>query len=253
MDEVRRVFDGYDTGVRYADEHLGRLFEALASLGVLDETAIIITADHGESLGELNIYSDHHCADQSTARVPFILRWPGLDPALAGRCDDALHYQVDLAATLVELAGGTVPSHWDGQSFAAALRAGQAHTCQRSVRFDDYLCIRSYHDGFHDFPPVMLFDVRQDPHEQANLAEARPDLAGRAFTLLDQWQAQMMRTATHPVDPMRTVLAEGGPYHARQPLRPFLEHLRQTGRVDSAERLSAAHAELLKREAAHVP
>ena len=260
MDEVRRVFDGYDTGLRYADDHLGQLFDALAGLGVLDETAIVITADHGESLGELNIYSDHHCADHSTARVPFIVSWPGLDPALAGRRDAALHYQVDLAATLVELAGGSVPGNWDGQGFAASLRAGEprgrdylvlsqgAHTCQRSVRFDDYLCLRSYHDGFHDFPSVMLFDLRHDPHEQVNLADERPDVVGRAMTLLDQWHGQMLRTASHPVDPMRTVLAEGGPYHARQPLTPFLEHLRQTGRAAAAGRLAAAHAEQLARE-----
>jgi arylsulfatase A-like enzyme len=260
MDEVRRVFDGYDTGVRYADEHLGQLFNALADLGVLEDTAIVITADHGESLGELNIYSDHHCADHSTARVPFILKWPAL---AAPPVDGTLHYQVDLAATLIELAGGSVPENWDGQGFAAALRRGEtpgrdylvmsqgAHTCQRSVRFDHYLCVRSYHDGFHDFPAVMLFDVAADPHEQFDLAAERPDLVGRALTLLDDWHGQMLRTATQPIDPLRTVLAEGGPYHARQPLAPFLDHLRQTGRAAAAGRLAAAYTDLLKRERPH--
>jgi choline-sulfatase len=253
MDQVRRVFDGYDTGVRYADEHLGHLLNALADQGVLDDTALIVTADHGESLGELNIYSDHHCADQSTARVPFIVRWPGLRPASTAGREAALHYQVDLAATVIELAGGAVPDNWDGRSQAAALRQGQpdgrdylvlsqgAHTCQRSIRFDDYLCIRSYHDGYHDFPEVMLFDVRQDPHEQVNLATQHPEIVGRAMALLDHWQGQMLRTATHAHDPLRTVLAEGGPYHTRMDLVAFLEHLRQTGRTEAAERLAAAH------------
>src|SRR5207248_4662020 len=96
MEQVRRMFDGYDAGVRYADEHIGRLFNALADQGVLDETAIIISADHGENLGELNIYGDHQTADQITCRVPLIVRWPGI--LTGGRVDRALHYHVDLAA-----------------------------------------------------------------------------------------------------------------------------------------------------------
>jgi arylsulfatase A-like enzyme len=161
---------------------------------------------------------------------------------------------VDLAATIIELAGGSVPAQWDGQSFAGALRAGDphgrpylvlsqgAHTCQRSVRFDDYLCIRSYHDGYHDFPEVMLFDVRVDPHEQVNLAAERPEVVGRAMTLLDQWHGRMMSTATHAQDPLRTVLAEGGPYHTQLDLPAFLDYLRQTGRGPAADRLAAAHS-----------
>jgi arylsulfatase A-like enzyme len=255
MDEVRRVFDGYDTGVRYADEHLGQLLNALAEQGVLEETAVIVTADHGESLGELNIYSDHHCADQSTARVPFILRWPGAGAWPPGHVDRGLHYQVDLAATVIELAGGAVPANWDGQSLATRrgpneggardflVLAQGAHTCQRSVRFEDYLCIRSYHDGYHDFPAVMLFDVHQDPHEQANLADERPEVVGRAMTLLDEWHGRMMQTATYPQDPMWTVLAEGGPHHTRLDLPAFLAYLRQTGRSEAAARLEAAHAQ----------
>ena len=78
MTQVRRMFDGYDNGVRYADEHIGRVLNALADQGVLDDTAIIISADHGENLGELNIYVDHQTADQCTSRVPLIIKWPGI-------------------------------------------------------------------------------------------------------------------------------------------------------------------------------
>ena len=50
MADARKMFDGYDLGVRYADEYLGRIFNALADQRVLDETAIVISADHGETL-----------------------------------------------------------------------------------------------------------------------------------------------------------------------------------------------------------
>ena len=80
----------------------------------------MVSADHGENLGELNIYGDHQTADQITTHVPLIVRWPGVTESQAGRVEDGLHYQFDWAATLVELAGGKVPEIWDGQSFAAS-------------------------------------------------------------------------------------------------------------------------------------
>ncbi len=49
-----------------------------------------------------------------------------------------------------------------------------AWTAQRSVRFDRWLCIRTYHDAFHGFPDVQLFDVDTDPYEQHDRSGDRP-------------------------------------------------------------------------------
>jgi len=250
MDDVRAMFDGYDRGVRYADDHIGRILNALADQGILNDTAIIISADHGENLGELNIYGDHQTADHITSRVPLIVKWPGLKGA---RVDRALHYNIDLAATTIELLGGKVPAIWDSQSFAPALRAAKdlgrpylvlsqgAWSCQRSVRFGDYLCIRSYHDGYHAFPDILLFDVAKDPHMQQDIAEQNPHLVGGAMALLEDWHGQMMRTATHPIDPMWTVLREGGPLHTRGHLKAYVQRLRETGRAQWADKLLSSH------------
>ena len=252
MDEVRRMFDGYDRGVRYADEHIGKLFNALADQNVLDETVIIISADHGENLGELNIYGDHQTADQITSRVPLIVKWPRITSA--ARVDTALHYHFDFAATMIELLGGTVPENWDGRSFADSFRAGTesgraflvlsqgAWSCQRAVRFDDWLAIHSYHDGYHGFPAMMLFDVKNDPHEQHDLAAKQSQVVKEAMSMLENWEAEMLRTATTPVDPMKTVLAEGGPFHTRGYLGEYLKRLRATGRSEFADRLYQRHA-----------
>jgi arylsulfatase A-like enzyme len=247
---VRAMFDGYDTGVRYADDHVGRVLDTLAELGVLDDTAILISADHGETLGELSIYGDHHTADDFTARVPAILRWPGL---AGGRVDRALHYQVDVAATLIDLLGAPVPSGWDGQSFAESLRRGTdegrdalvlsqgAWTCQRSVRFDDWLCLHTYHDGYHALDEVLLFDLASDPHEQVDLGSQRPDVVSEALARLETWHARMMRDHPTGVDPMWTVLREGGPWHVRGHKRAYLERLRATGRARWADHIEAVH------------
>lgn len=251
MEAVKRWIDGYDVGIRYADEHVGRLLNALADIGVLEETVIMVSADHGENQGELNIWGDHQTADEPTCRVPLIVRWPGITES--ARVDGALHYHYDWASTLIELVGGQVPYNWDGQPFTQAFREGREHgrdylvtsqqalSCQRGVRFDHYLCLRTYHDGYSNLDPVMLFDLASDPHEQHNLARERPEIVDHAMGLLADWQHLVMVTSQHQVDPMMTVLREGGPFHTRGLLPFYVERLRATGRSHHADTLVSRH------------
>ena len=109
-------------------------------------------------------------------------------------------------------------------------------------RFDDRICLRTYHDDYHDWPPLMLFDLVNDPHQQHNLAEQRPELVDRAMRLLADWQHEMMRSSKSNVDPMMTVLREGGAYHTRGMLPAYLERLRATGRAHHAEALARRHS-----------
>ena len=138
-----------------------------------------------------------------------------------------------------------MPDNWDGVPFTAALRAGKeegrellvvsqaAWSCMRSVRFrhagEDYICLRTYHDGYKDLEPVMLFNLTHDPHEQHDLAPAQPELVNLAMGKLAGWQQDQMLTHTGDVDPMMTVLREGGPFHTRGTLPRYLAHLRATG------------------------
>jgi arylsulfatase A-like enzyme len=248
MADYKKWIDGYDTGIAYADMWCGRILNALADQGVLDETIIMMTSDHGENFGELNVIGDHATADHITSRVPMVLRVPGLP---GGRIDDALHYQTDIAATLVELMGGKVPQCWDGVSFANSFRQGRsegrpyavfsqnAWSCQRAVRWDDNVLIRTYHTGLKNYPARMLFDVGRDPHELNDLAESRPALADHGAALIEQWTDEMMRTSTSQIDPMWTVMAEGGPYHSRGYLESYCKRLRETGRAHHADFLQA--------------
>ncbi len=105
MADVKRCFDGYDVGIRYADDTVGRILNKLDSLGVLEDTAVLISSDHGEAFGELGVYTDHQAADESTCHIPAILEWPGLAP----RKYLGLHYHLDVAATIVDLAGLETP------------------------------------------------------------------------------------------------------------------------------------------------
>jgi choline-sulfatase len=250
MAEMRRMVDGYDCGVAYADAHVAMILEQLGRLGILEGTAIMVSGDHGETLGELGIYGDHQTADELTTRLPMILVWPRL--ARAQPVQPGLHYQIDVAATVLQLLGATVPTNWDGRGFAGALRRGeaagrdhlvlsQAAWCvQRAVRWEDWLCIRTHHDAYHGFPEHMLFDLAADPHEQHDLAAQRPDLLAHADALLAGWRAEQLATSATGVDPLDVVLSQGPGYHARVDLDAYLRRLRATGRGRWADRFEAA-------------
>lgn len=238
MAAVRQMFDGYDTGVRMADEYAGRLLTLLAELDVDSDTAVMLSSDHGETLGELNVYGDHQTADDLTTRVPMLLRWPGLEPGTR----KAFHYQIDIAATILELLDVKVPERWHGESFARSLRSGSdegrealvvsqaAWACQRGVRFDDYLYLETRHDAYHLYDDPMLFDLRSDPHEQNNLAAQRPEVVGRGAGILHDWLAALLPGAARGGDPHENVMREGGPFHVRGKLPDYLKRLRDTGR-----------------------
>jgi choline-sulfatase len=241
MDDVRRVYDGYDTGVRYADHHIGQILSVLQEMGLEEDTAVMVSSDHGENLGELGIYCDHQTADEHTTHLPVILHWPALGTA-PGSTESGLHYQIDVMATVLELFGAEVPDRWDGASFAAGLSSGTASgrdhlvlshaawTAQRSVRFGRWICVRTYHGAFHGFPDVMLFDLTADPFEQHNVAADHPEVVEHALSLLLEWGADALRQSPTGVDPLWTVLNEGGPWHSRVDVEWYLDRLEKTGR-----------------------
>lgn len=98
----RQIRDLYRAGVTQADDMLGMLVDELQYQGVLDDTIVVLTSDHGESLGEHGLWEHNHMY-QDNLRIPLILRWPrGL---LAGTRVSAAVDSIDLMPTLVELLG----------------------------------------------------------------------------------------------------------------------------------------------------
>jgi arylsulfatase A-like enzyme len=254
-EDFKQWIDGYDVGVRYVDEYVGRIVDLLREEGVFEDTLVVLTADHGENQGELNVYGDHQTADEYTCNVPFIARGPGVEPGV----DHEFHYQVDFAPTVTDLAGGDAAENWDGESFAATLTDGEpagrdhlvlsqsAWACQRGVRFDEYLLLRTWHDGLKGFDAVELYDLDSDPHQTEDISEAEPELVRRGMAILESWtDARLQEAATdqaggnaaHPsgvTDPLWEVLAEGGPFHTLGHVESYARRLRETGREEHAE------------------
>ncbi len=254
MADMRHLVDGYDCGIAYMDQHIGQILAALEEKGVLDDCAIIVSSDHGENIGELGIYSEHATADHITCRIPMIVRWPG---GKAGHINEGLHYNLDLLPTLADLFEKDQQDIWDGESFAPAILKGSdcgrefivisqcAHVCQRAVRWDDWIYIRTYHDGYHLFPDEMLFNIREDRHEKSNLAPAHPEVCREGAAMLDQWHKQMidsMPEGYDGIDPMNIVLDEGGPFHASNNLKSYIKRLEETGRGYAVAELAKRHS-----------
>ena len=102
--DVDHMIDRYDGEIAYTDREIGRLFEELERLGLRQNTLVVVTADHGESLGEHDTYFDHvsNLYDENL-RVPLILRFPGRLPE--GKKVDRQTRLIDIAPTIIDLLG----------------------------------------------------------------------------------------------------------------------------------------------------
>ena len=100
------------------DDIISEVTELLRSEGVLDETYLLFCADHGWNLGEFGVMAGKHQIYEHTIRVPFIIAGPGI--AANKKLPDVVS-MVDVAPTLLELAGAAVPADMDGRSFAKAV------------------------------------------------------------------------------------------------------------------------------------
>lgn len=201
----------YDGEIAYTDAEVGRLLGALGKQGLLDSTLVVVTADHGESLGEHGELTHGLFVYQATLRVPLLMRWPGVLPA--GRRLAAAVSVADIAPTVLELMGLPPLPDAQGQSFAAAARGGPERE-QGPVYAESLLPERAY--GWCrlvsiersslkliEAPEPELYDLAADPNETRNLASARPadaaDLSKRLREMLEAFGVEET-SAPMPLD-----------------------------------------------------
>lgn len=218
--DFEHMVTGYDAAIAYADHHVQVVLDELDRQGVLQDAVIVVTADHGDAFGEHGIYSDHVCADECIHRIPLIIRWPGRTPG--DKTSDALLYNVDLAATLCDLLGLSIPAEWDGASFKEQVEGEPGggreylvwdhglYTVQRAVRTRTHLMIRTYDHYGYGFAPVELYDINRDPYQTKDLAGQMPELVSDCDHRMLEWtQSQLARDGWRP-DPLMAVLEERG-------------------------------------------
>lgn len=167
--------DAYSAEVAYTDQALGGLFAFLRENGLEERTLIVLTADHGESLGEHGESTHGYFAYDATIRVPLIVAFPGMKP---GRVSgNAAH--IDIFPTVSDLCGAPKPSGLQGVSLAPAMRGAEVPA--RPVFFESMMAnltrgwapLRGLVEGpmkFIDSPIPELYDLDKDPGEAVNLA-----------------------------------------------------------------------------------
>jgi arylsulfatase A-like enzyme len=210
----------YDAEIAYVDEQLGALLDFLDAAGGLDNTVIIVTADHGENIGDHELMDHQYCVYDSLARVPLLIHHPdhfppGVDPApvqhtdlfptlldLAGSPDLlALPGQslFDLPLTTLQgdREGAPLPASSNPQSITQYTAPHRHRFARRHPHFDP--ASRGYDRTFDaivqgDFKlirsnrgDVELFDLLDDPGETTDLADSDPDTVSRLAAALDQW------------------------------------------------------------------
>ncbi|MBI5433242.1 MAG: sulfatase [Planctomycetes bacterium] len=203
--DAAAVRDLYDGELRYVDAQIGRVLDAMKARGDLARTLVVITSDHGESLGEHEYWFEHGLyAYESTCRVPLIVRLPDLHPARPTPGVRATPSSlVDVAPTVCEVLGLRPWLAADersprGTSHAASLaadepqdravfyekveRADEARTVQtKGVRFGRWKLLRRYthreRDGRRELVTLSdeLYDLAVDPLESHDLSQTRGD------------------------------------------------------------------------------
>lgn len=169
-DELAWIEALYDGCIHYADERLGELFSHLESLGVWDETLVVVTSDHGEEFGEKGRLLHDDGGYEFYAHIPLIAKLPR--SAYGGTRVDALASMVDVMPTLLDLLGLPVPDDAQGTSLLPAIRDGT------SVRRDFHMYDVLRTDRFKLFRSRdELYDLADDPAEISNVYAERPDLA----------------------------------------------------------------------------
>ncbi|MHB0858579.1 MAG: sulfatase family protein [Anaerolineae bacterium] len=191
------VIAQYDGAVAYMDAAIQTIFTALESMGILDETIVVINSDHGETLYDHDCYFDHHGMYDQTLHVPLILRYPGRIPA--GQRVGGYTQHIDLVPTLLELAEIESDIAFDGQNLMPLVRGEAASNrseyyiteCtwmrKHGWRTPEWKLIVALEPDFHGKPEVELYNLVQDPGELDNVAEREPDVVTTLKRRMRQW------------------------------------------------------------------
>jgi iduronate 2-sulfatase len=121
VEKQRELIHGYYAAVSYMDAQVGILLNTLDSLGLTDNTVIVLWGDHGWHLGDHDLWEKHTTFEQAN-RSPLIIAGPGLKPGSSS----SLTEHVDIFPTLCELAGVAVPGHLAGKSLVPVMKDKKA-------------------------------------------------------------------------------------------------------------------------------
>jgi len=218
--DIDYIVSLYDGEIRHMDDAFKELLKEVEDLGITEDTLVIFTADHGESLGEHGFYFDHADVYQTTIHVPLIIRWPGHFPKKRVR---GLVQNIDITRTLLELAGLSAEgleginllNAVNGEPRSRAFSNQALWTAKRTMIKDleghRYKVVITYDASYWPVPPVELYDLSTDPNEQKDLSDSDKELRDQLELELRRWEQEQLGPK---VDPLKKITEVGLPARA---------------------------------------
>jgi arylsulfatase A-like enzyme len=217
--ELDAYVAAYDGEIAHADSYMGRLLHLLRKLGLYENSVIIVTSDHGETLGERPYAFDHGARlYEEQIRVPLTIRLPGGEHA--GTRVGSIARHIDLAPTVLDLLGvdpwpvpgRSLRSSWTGGqapdtttfSFARPVAARVPEVTGPLAETGLLAALRRPPEKLIAYPTVsgawvyQLFDLGDDPAEREDRASLDPERTGELAAELEGWLATVGRLDHKP-------------------------------------------------------
>jgi arylsulfatase len=204
----------YDAEIRHVDDGVAAILDTLDELRLAEDTLVILTGDHGESMYQHDIFFDHHGLYDDVVHVPLLMRSPGRIPA--GRTAAPMVQHLDIAPTVLDAVSARPSAGMEGVSLWP-LATGQSETggwnkvvcCESTwqskwaLRTDTRKLILSREQDFHNMPPRELYDLVRDPEETQNLAIQNWQEAAEMEGELEEWISAGLEKTGRTEDPLR--------------------------------------------------
>lgn len=187
----------YDGAIAYMDACIANIFETVRSLGIEEETLILITSDHGETLHDHECWYDHHGLYDCTLTIPLVFYWPGkVKPGQ--RFGDVVHMK-DIMPTMLELMGIKTKIKFDGRSLLPLMQ-GKSRVPEPEMyitectwmrkhgwRTPEWKLIHALEPDIHFKPEVELYNLIKDPEENHNVADKEPEVVAMLESRMQAW------------------------------------------------------------------
>ncbi len=186
------IRQNYSAMVTNIDRWLGMYADKLRERGELDNTLVVYSSDHGEMLGDHNLWGKSK-PHEASAGVPLVVAGPGVQRNVAS---DALVSIMDLAATFLECGGAPVPERMDSRSLMPLLRGTTStHRTHLLTGLGAFRVARDHQyklvAGYPDADSVALYDLQVDPLENRDIAADKPAEVKRLQELIEAGRARV--------------------------------------------------------------
>lgn len=216
------VIAKYDSAISFIDENIGVVLKFLEEKNGLENTIILITSDHGESLTEHNIYFSHHCLYDELIHIPLIFYYP---KKFKGKRISSFVQHVDITPTLLDMLGIDKRFNFDGRTLIPLIKGNEKHMRhaifaeesggyrKRAIRTEKWKYIREVEGqaisgfeteeiknkprgmcrycGFAHAEKEELYDINNDLNEVLNIVKQKPKVAQITREVLREWEVSI--------------------------------------------------------------